>query len=46
MTTPLYPFPGGEGCPLELFRARVIRALWTVVALAPFALAFAIVCRQ
>lgn len=22
------PFPGGEGCPLEAFRRRVIRAGW------------------
>ncbi|WP_377800289.1 hypothetical protein [Bosea eneae] len=27
---PLDPFPGGDGCPLEAFRRRVIRAGWTV----------------
>lgn len=26
---PLDPFPGGEGCPLEAFRRRAIRAGWT-----------------
>jgi hypothetical protein len=29
MTRPLDPFPGGEGCPLEAFRRRIIRVGWT-----------------
>ncbi|WP_100962599.1 hypothetical protein [Bosea sp. FBZP-16] len=43
MSRPLDPFPGGEGCPLEAFRRRAIRAGWTLLALAVFGVAFSIV---
>jgi hypothetical protein len=32
MTAPIDPFPGGDGCPLEAFRRRVIRAAWATAA--------------
>jgi hypothetical protein len=42
MTTGLNPFPGGEDCPLEAFRRRIIRAVWTLLALGAFGFALSI----
>lgn len=33
MTRQIDPFPGGDGCPLEAFRRRVIRAGWAALTL-------------